>query len=353
LARGEVNDYARSLCAMALDNFGEKTQAEGVLAILEQNVKTSGEGASYWEGKSFQYNWQDDKVQTTAMALKAFVQIKGTSDLKDKIIRWLMMQRQGTSWRSTQETAWIIYSMVDYLKTSTELNPDYNVNILINGKSYFTKQMTREDVFKKDELIKIESSAFKQGDNEIRIEKSGAGKVYFSSNTFYYTDDMGARENGFRVEREYFKLEKYQSYNSEKITYRKKYFDGLLKSGDEVLVKIKVYSKEGNQNYFMLEDPIPAGCEVIKDDWAYTIEGETNYTGYDYYWWRWSYADKDIRDNRVTFFNTYMYDKDSEYSYIMRAQIPGEYTVNPSRGALMYYTDVNGNAEGFKLKIED
>ncbi len=264
-----------------------------------------------------------------------------------------MMQRQGTAWRSTQETAWIIYAMVDYLKTSNELNPDYSVKVIINGNEYFTKQMTRDDVFKKDALIKIEGSALKQGDNEIRIEKSGSGKVYFSSNTFYYTTDTDARENGFRVEREYFKLEKYQSYTEDKITYRKKYFDGILKSGDEVLVKLKVYSKDENMNYFMLEDPIPAGCEVIKDDWAYQIEGENDYKGYDHYWWRWSYADKDIRDNRVTFFNTYMYNKESEYSYIMRAQIPGEYTVNPSRGSLMYYTDVNGNAQGFKLRIED
>jgi len=353
LSYSEVHDYARSLCALALKNFGQISQAEGVLAILEQNVKSAGEGASYWEGKTWHYNWQDDKVQTTAMALKAFVNIKGSSELKDKIIRWLMMQRQGTSWRNTQETAWIIYAMVDYLKTSNELNPDYSVNVFVNGKQYFTKQMTRDDVFKKDELIKIDGSALQQGNNEIKIEKSGNGKVYFSSNTFYYTNDMDARENGFRVEREYFKLEKYTAYNEEKITYRKKYFDGLLKSGDEVLVKLKVYSKDENMQYFMLEDPIPAGCEVIKDDWAYQIEGEKDYAGYDYYWWRWSYADKDIRDNRVTFFNTYINGKDTEYSYIMRAQIPGEYTVNPSRGSLMYYTDVNGNAAGFKLRIED
>ncbi|MBX7045244.1 MAG: hypothetical protein K1X86_05325 [Ignavibacteria bacterium] len=354
LSNAEINDYARSLCALAMKNYGENNRAEMILAILEQNVKSAGEGAAYWEGKTWHYNWQQDKVQTTAMALKAFVNIKTGSDLKDKIIRWLMMQRQGTSWRNTQETAWVIYAMVDYLKNSNELNPDYSVSVFVNGKQYLTKQMTRDDVFKKDALIKLDGSAMQQGNNEIRIEKSGAGKVYFSSNTTYYTTDMDARENGFRVEREYYKLEKYNSYNEDKITYRKKYFDALLKSGDEVLVKIKVYSKDENLSYFMLEDPIPAGCEVIKDDWAYQIEDEKDYSGgYSYYWWRWWYADKDVRDNRVTFFATNLWSKEYEYSYIMRAQIPGEYTVNPTRGSLMYYTDVNGNAQGFKLRIED
>ena len=105
--------------------------------------------------------------------------------------------------------------------------------------------------------------------------------------------------------------------------------------------------------YFMLEDPIPSGCEVNKDDWAYTIEDEKDYTGYEYYWWRWWYADKDIRDNRVSFFATYMYGDSYEFSYIMRAQIPGVYNVIPATGMLMYYPDVRGSSEELKLEITD
>ena len=120
-----------------------------------------------------------------------------------------------------------------------------------------------------------------------------------------------------------------------------------------ILVKLRVYSKENNMNFFMLEDPIPAGCEVTKDDWAYKVEDEKDYSGYAKYWWRWWYADKDIRDNKVTFFATYLYGNTYEFSYIMRAQIPGEYNVNPARGSLMYYTDVNGSTTNMKLHIED
>ena len=48
-----------------------------------------------------------------------------------------MMQRMGTSWRSTQETATVIYGLVDYLKYSNELNPDYNVKVYVNGQNVF------------------------------------------------------------------------------------------------------------------------------------------------------------------------------------------------------------------------
>jgi uncharacterized protein YfaS (alpha-2-macroglobulin family) len=160
-------------------------------------------------------------------------------------------------------------------------------------------------------------------------------------------------ENGFRVEKEYFKLEKYAHYEDNKITYKKRYFDGNVRSGDDILVKIKVYSKDDNIQYFMLEDPIPSGCEVIKDDWAYKIDEEKDYEGQNYYWWRWWYADKEIRDNRVSFFATYLYGKEYEFSYIIRAQIPGNYNILPASGMLMYYHEIRGSGKEMKINISD
>ncbi len=351
----DMNDYARSLIAMTWKLIGDERKAREALSSLEKNVKTSGEGAAYWEGKQFHYQWQDDKVQTTAMALKAIVNIDDKSDLKDKVVRWLIQQRQGTAWRNTQETAMIIYAMVDYLNSSNELAPNYNVKVFVNGTNVFEKQMMKEDVFKKGEVITINNELIKSGSNEIRIEKNGNGKVYFSSSMSYYNSNnfITPNEDGFRVEREYFKLEKYESYSQDKITYRKKYFDGSVKSGDEILVKLRVHSKSDDYQYFMLEDPLPSGVEVIKDDWAYTIEDESNYGGYDYYYWRWWYADKEVRDNRVTFFVTYLGKGEYEFSYIMRAQIPGDYIINPAKGMLMYYPEVNGNSGSGVLKITD
>ena len=61
-------------------------------------------------------------------------------------------------------------------------------------------------------------------------------------------------------------------------------------------------------------------------------------------------ADKEVRDNRVTFFATYLGKGEYEFSYIMQAQIPGDYIVNPAKGMLMYYPEVNGNSESIRLK---
>lgn len=359
IKNAEMNDYSIALLAMTARNIGDTETANMYTKLLVSHAQDMGESGSYWGGKTWHYRWQDDKVQTTAMAVKALLMdetsMKDNPELMNKAVRWLMQQRQGGGWWNTQSTAFIIYAMVDYLKSSKELEPDYNVKISVNGEMILEKHMTREDVFQKDLKFVIDGAKLRVGQNDIKIEKSGAGKVYLSSDLRYYTSEgsIQPRENGFRVQKEYFKLEKYTTYNEEKLQYRARYFDGQVKSGDEILVKVRVEAKERDLQYFMLEDPIPAGCEVIKDDWAYNIEGEKDYSGWDYYWWRWWYADKDIRDNRVTFFATYMYGDTFEFTYILHAQIPGKYNVIPATGMLMYYPDVRGSSSEIKLEITD
>ncbi len=359
LSDATLNDYAISLLSMAAKNIGNDAMVKKYNDLLISHVQNFGEGASFWGGQAWHYSWQDDKIQTTAMAVKALIadpiSLKDNPELLNKAIRWLMIQRQGGGWWNTQSTAFIIYAMVDYLKTSKELDPDYNVKIFVNNEQLLDKNMTKANIFDKEGKLEIPGNKLKAGVNEVRIEKNGPGKVYVASDLRYYTNEenIKSRENGFRVEKEYFKLEQYKSYNSDKITYRKRYFDGKVNSGDVILVKVRVQAKEQNNQYFMLEDPLPSGVEVVKDDWAYTIDEEKDYSGWDYYWWRWWYADKDIRDNRVSFFATYMYGDSYEFSYIIRAQIPGKYNVLPATGMLMYYPDVRGSSEELKLEITD
>ncbi len=355
----DMNDYTLALLTMTARNIGDETNAKKFGDMLLKNAQDFGEGGAYWGGKAWHYNWQDDKIQTTAMAVKALVAdpqtLKDNPELMNKAIRWLMMQRQGGGWWNTQSTAFIIYAMVDYLKTSKELEPDYDVKIFVNNELLLEKHMTKEDIFKKDWKFEIDNKKLKEGQNEIRIEKNGAGKVYVASDLRYYTTEgkIQPRENGFRVTKEFYKLEKYTSYSDGKITYKKRYFDGNVKSGDEIFVKVIVEAKEDNMQYFMLEDPIPAGCEVVKDDWAFKVDDEKDFSGWEYYWWRWWYADKDIRDNRVSFFATYLYGRTYEFTYILHAQIPGKYNVLPATGMLMYYPDVRGSSGELELEISD
>jgi hypothetical protein len=357
LLKRDLSSYSLALLTLALDNFGEKEKAN---QTAERLIKLANEesGFAFWGGESWHYRWQNDNVQGTAFAVKAIINVKGDSELISKAVRWLLKKKQGFSWRSTQETANVIFALTDYLKLTRELSPDYSVKVFINGKEVFSKTFSKDDIYNEPELVTVNFSnhkILKLGTNKIQIQKTGPGKVYFSGLSEYFTTDLNSysNQNGFKIYREYYLLEPKQVDG--KIIYTKEKFNGQITSGKELFVKTYVESKSSDLQYFILEDMLPSGFEVIKDIDRYAIEGESYYPVYDdwgYRPWRWHYADREYRDEKVAFFVTSCSDK-MEFSYIIKAQIPGDYKIMPAQGYLMYYPELNGFSEVMNVRVTD
>lgn len=353
----DLGSYPLALITIALNNFGEKEKASKTAERLIK-LATEESGFAFWGGETWHYRWQNDNVQGTAFAVKAIINVKGDSELISKAVRWLLKKKQGFSWRSTQETANVIFALIDYLKLTKELNPDYSLKVSVNGKEIFSKTFSKDDIYTEPEVISLAASTdnlLKKGKNKIIIQKSGDGKVYFSGLTEYFSVDFNSlnNENGFKVRREYFTLEPKQVDG--KIIYVKEKFNGQIISGKELFVKTYVETKAFEMEYFILEDMLPSGFEVVKDIERYAIEGESYYPIYDdwgYRPWRWHYADREYRDEKVAFFVTNCSSK-MEFSYIIRAQIPGEYKIMPAQGYLMYYPELNGFSEMVNVMVED
>jgi alpha-2-macroglobulin len=103
----------------------------------------------------------------------------------------------------------------------------------------------------------------------------------------------------------------------------------------------------------MLEDMFPSGFEAVKEDYNYQIKGESDYDNSGSPWrWRWFFAEKEYRDNRVSFFVTYP-DEKMRFTYILRAQIPGKYSISPAEASLMYYPEVNGHSKPENIHIRE
>jgi uncharacterized protein YfaS (alpha-2-macroglobulin family) len=251
-----------------------------------------------------------------------------------------------------------IYALVQYVQRTKELDPNYDVTISVNGQQVFSKHMTKADVFAPEKTITVDPKTLREGANTVTIEKSGNGKLYASARLVYYATGAAIKpaSAGFSVSRQYYKLTREQRKGT--WVYTKQPFNGTVKSGDEIFVKVKV-RPDSRYEYFMLEDPLPAGCEVVTETSGYVIPDENGYGepqgGYYRYSrpWSWWYADRDVRDEKVAFFAPSIESRDYEFSYIMRAQIPGKYSVMPSVGSLMYYPEVRGNSGAIAMTITD
>jgi hypothetical protein len=268
------------------------------------------------------------------------------------------MNRQGNKWKSTKDTATIIYSLVDFLKARGELNPDYQLSVYVNDEKVKQLRVKDKESFKQlsDDII-LESKSLKQGENnKIRIEKDGKGSLYYSTYTSFYNqaEHISSTSHGIRLSRKYYRLipTRTSSGTWEYAKYPLSYGDAV-KSGSEILVELNI---EPNQHYeyVMLEDPLPSGCEVIEDDQRYKIAGEDDEDDYWYDWgWSYWYSQREFRDEKATFFMREVWNEPETITYVLRAEKPGYFRVMPAKIELMYMPEVGGNTEGFELEITE
>lgn len=339
LLADSLSSYATALLGLTYHNIADKSTSK---AVLERLMKQSVEDQNFihWGNDNY-YTWQNDKVQATAFALKFMIAAGGDTSKMFKAMKTLIREQKGRGWHSTLQTAIAVFALTDYVTLTNELDPEYTAEVFINGKPVRKVTFDKANLYPADATINLNHSTFPliHGKNTIRIVKKGKGILYAGAETdLYYPDLSFIKENRFTVTKEIYKLNQVRSGNS--IVYRKGNADKIM-PGDMLLIKLKVKTNRTDDQYMMVEDMLPAGFEMVKDDNLYNIEGEQNYTGYWPGYWTWFYADKEIRDSKITFFVTYA-PQEMEFTYILKAQLPGFYSSEPTYAGLMYYPEIRG-----------
>lgn len=344
----ERMNYVNALNAMTLASLGATREAEYLLTDLSARIDPAAALVSWGEDSG--YSWYNNTIETTATALQAFVKIDPQNPIIPKVIRYLYYQKQGDRWRSTRDTAHIVYALAEYLGQTRELSANYDLEIFVNEEKVKQMRITPELVMAGGTDIIL--TDLPVGQNQLQIRKRGGGTAYYSYRLNYFNAGSirEPQANGLRIERTYYLLE--QTTHSGKIAYHKRPFTGNAAFGDRIYVVLEI-SSDTDYEYVMVEDPLPAGCEAIKDDEYMTILDEKRPHTDDYWGWPWWYADRDIRDEKVSFFITELTPGSSQMNYVLRAEKPGEFNVSPPRAELMYFPEVNGHGVEQSFNIYD
>src|SRR5882672_5551784 len=142
--RGNLQPYGRALLALTLKERKDDKRAREVAAEIERTVK-SDDLFAHWEShrKAMLDFSESNDTEATALSLKALARIRPDSPVLAKVARWLVSNRHsGYYWDSTKDTAFAILGLIDYLKVSRELSPDYDVEVYLNGENVLTQHIT-------------------------------------------------------------------------------------------------------------------------------------------------------------------------------------------------------------------
>ena len=269
--------------------------------------------------------WSDTEI--TALVLSATCRLNPDDSRLPAIARWLVTNRKGNHWHSTRDTAFVLYALTDYLLVTEELAADMDATVKLNEEKLAQRHFGRRDAFRPESEIEVPPDKLKSGPLKLLIEKTGTGRLYYTAELSQYLDvDLTARTPsacGITVERTYKKLERKVTPGefvdeaagpTEQLSYT---------SGDVIEVTLTVRS-DAEREYIMLEDPIPAGCEVAD-------QGRLRVWEWDYWW-----ADRTIRDELVAFAITHLGARSETLTYKLVTQIPGEYSAMPTEVYNMY-----------------
>ena len=354
--RDVLGNYGKAYLALALHILEPHTtiRTNALLSDLVGSAILSATGA-HWEEETVDYWTMNTNNRSTSIVLDALVRLDPDNDLVPNAVRWLMVSRKDGHWETTQETVWALIALTDVMVSSGELEGDYSWAVTLNGETLGQGEVTPDDV---DETRKLEAAIAELLADEVnRLEitrlppeagQTGEGQLYYSAYLRYYlpVEDVKALNRGIIVGRQYSPVDKPDEY----ITG--------AEIGDVIKVKLTIIAPN-DLHYVVVEDPLPAGCEGVDQSLKTTsvvgeapgIERVDEWDRWGWGWWWFSHTE--MRDEKVALFATYLPKGTYEYTYYMRASVPGEFLTMPALAYEMYFPEVFGRSDGGKFVVEE
>lgn len=343
--KGNLQPYGRALLALALHQRQDEKRAHAVAAEIERSASDDGVSV-HWQSRRkemLDFVEQND-TEATALSLKALARIKPESRLLPRTARWLVSQRPNSYyWNSTKDTAFAILGLIDYLKVSRELSPNYDLEVYLNGETVLAERVSSSATSKTFVIIRKANEI--SDTNQVRVVKRGPGMLYFSTSIDYYTgeEEVAARGSSeLSLTREYLRLRVVE--DGDKLKWALEPLTGEIHSGDLLVSRLRINGARAR--HLMIEDPIPAGAEQLESVGSLNLDHTSGNS-----WTDW-YSSREFRDQRTVFFLDY-FDGDATLQYVMRVQVPGEFRVAPARAELMYRPATQSNTTSGRMAFSE
>ncbi|MBV9848349.1 MAG: hypothetical protein JO250_01550, partial [Armatimonadetes bacterium] len=326
--REHLDTYGLASLGLALAQLGgPKNAAMARTVAQELAAKATVRGrTAYWSATEGGYSWRNDDVSVTAHALCALLTVLPNSPVIPSVVRRLMASRDGQAWGSTKASAEAVFALAQFMEQTGELQPSFTAHVTLDGQSVKDLTATPQTVFDAPTIITLTPDQLK-GHSALTVDKQGAGVLYVSqANSFLIPPGQATPQSHGITVRRLFQVSADDPSQADTIA-----------SGSEMDVTVEI-TADADYRYAMLEDPIPAGCEVAPgagEDGNFPLDFSEGNVGY---------TRQETRDNRVVFFFDNLPKGKTRLTYRLRAETPGSYRILPGVASLTYFPDVRGNS---------
>jgi uncharacterized protein YfaS (alpha-2-macroglobulin family) len=355
LARAGILASRNKSLAREVREAAEKTAGACISGLKSLQGKDSR--GIYWQSTgATEWSWQGGVTEMTAHVLAALTEAGDRSPLPAQIAASLSRRMRGEAWNSTKETASVFFAFCAYLE-SMEGTPSSSgtIDFDLDGRNIASVAYdagTLKNPAALTKRIRLEGGL---APALYRLKASGsagpdasftatlAGTLKFKEKgilSLVKSEERSIKqlENGMSLARRFYSVTRVRDmHNSEYMVPQDISDRKQFRVGDEFLVKIRLLAQDDFE-YLVLEDYLPSGFEVVLKN------------AYDEYQ---PYAHSEAWDNRMVFFFTRLSKGEVyEIGYVMRAELPGEFIVKPSRMECMYEPSIQGWSVPASFRVE-
>ncbi|MNK86312.1 hypothetical protein D3C87_1062200 [compost metagenome] len=247
-------------------------------------------------------------------------------------------------------------ALADAMRVASEAGLPTGAQVLLDGQPVQRVDLQGEARYLGSQVT-LAGDVLKPGRHTVTVRAEGMGELPASGVLSYVAareDIQPQASKELSLQREYFLLDEklfaesqaegtgthgggFSRYFDPKVVANLRRVGDNVKSGQKVLVRLTVDVKEPVR-YLVLEDPLPAGAEVLDEPsggWAYAWSSQT------------------VRDEKMVFFQREMATGSVPFYYVMRPQIPGRYHVLPPVIEGMYAPEVRARGAESRLEIRE
>ncbi len=355
--REKLSTYARAYLAQALWLYKRNDNRLVTLLSDINNAAILSATGAHWEESNYDWWAMNTDTRSTAIILDTLVKLDPQNALLPNVVRWLMVARRGGIWETTQETAWALIALTDWMVETGELDANYEYAFFLNDRQQAQGVATRATIRESSRTVIPIADLIAGMTNALTIARSdGNGRLYYTAHLEIYqpVENVEPADRGIIVQRKY----TLAACANEQMANGKSAVEcpdvREVKLGDVIRVDLTIIVPH-DRYYVVVEDPLPAGGEAIDTGLATTSllatppslrrEGSRWW-----WWWRW-YSRSELRDEKVVLFADALPAGTYEYSYTFRATLPGDYHVLPTIAREFYFPEVFGRSDGRLLTI--
>jgi uncharacterized protein YfaS (alpha-2-macroglobulin family) len=340
--------YSRAFLAQTLYLIDpDDPRLESLLSDFSSAAILSATGSHWEEEQIDRLNWNTD-TRTTAIILSALSLLDPDSPLNVNAVRWLMSSRTNGHWRGTQETAWTLMALTNWMVASGELDPDYKYGVALNNEQLGGSAANSQNLLETFELRLDISKLLKDEANRLAFARDGGpGNLYYTAflDVLLPVDQVEPLDEGVIVSRSYYQLDDTDVPIQE------------ADIGDLLLARVTIVAPYA-LHYLVVDDPLPAGLEAVDQTLStspQTVEVPQEYSWNDLFWrgWGWWYfSNIQRRDEKVLLSASYLPAGTYIYTYLVRASTAGTFNVIPTTAQEFYFPEVYGRGAGSSFTVK-